>query len=134
MVSCYETKYITVNKKIDLQDEVRARWKGATKQQVINEFGPPNYEEPDGGDGTILIYNMEHKSTDETLNRYGYIWIYLNSDGICTNLKSDQFYKYDVEQIKQRVYDKEKTTAVLGVTGCLGVIGLALLIAYLATH
>ena len=109
MTSCMDTYYTT--KKINIEHEVREKWKGATRQQVINEFGPPNYEEPDGADGTILIYNMEHRSTDATLNRNGYIWIYLNSNNICTNLKSDYFYKY--EQEKHTEIDNGRTIALV---------------------
>lgn len=121
VVSCTETYYTT--KRVSYEDEVRAKWKGATRRQVIQEFGPPNYEESDGADGTILIYNIEHRSTDATLNRQGYIWIYLNSNGICTNLKSDQFYR--VEQEKHTYVEKGKTTGVI-LSIALVVLGLGI--------
>lgn len=120
MTSCMDTYYTT--KKINIENEVRAKWKGATRQQVINEFGPPNYEESDGADGTILIYNMEHRSTDATLNRNGYIWIYLNSSGICTNLKSDCFYRYEKEKHKE--FDGPGTATLITLSG----IGLLLVL------
>ena len=122
MTSCIETYYTT--EKIDLENEARNRWKGATKQEIIQNFGPPNSERPDGDDGTLLVYNM-NKSDGETINRNNYIWFYLNSRGICTNLKSDYFYRFEEE--KHTRVNKEDSFYVflyLGVPLLIVLIGL----------
>ena len=117
MTSCYSTEYML--KQVSTEDEARTRWKGATKQEIIQNFGPPNSERSDGGDGTLLVYNM-NRSDGETINRSSYIWFYLNSSGICTNLKSDYFWKYEKEPI--RVPNDTGT----GLLVCFSLIGLGL--------
>lgn len=108
MPSCTETYYTT--KKVNLENEARIKWKGATKQEIIREFGPPNSERSDGGNGTMLVYNMD-RSDGETINRSCYIWFYLNSEDICTDLKSDYFWRYEKE--KHTEIDQGMTTGVV---------------------
>lgn len=116
--SCTYTYYTT--KKVDLEKEAKNRWRGATKQEIIQSFGPPNSERSDGADGTLLVYNMD-KSDGETINRNCYIWFYLNSSDIYTNLKSDYFYRYEKEA--HRELDEGMTIGVV-MSSLLAGIGL----------
>lgn len=98
ITSCTTTYEVT--KTVSAEEDAINRWKGASKQEIIHNFGPPNSERSDGGDGTLLVYNM-NRSDGETINRSSYIWFYLNSEDICTNLKSDYFWKKKTETVTE---------------------------------
>lgn len=123
MTSCITTYHLKI---ISTEDEARARWKGATKQEIIQNFGPPNSERSDGGDGTLLVYNM-NRSDGETINRSHYIWFYLNSNNVCTNLKSDYFYK------TERIPVRKLSGAGIAIIVLLSGVGLAALCGLIAS-
>lgn len=113
--------------------EVLSQQTDLTKVGIISFLGPPTKEVSDGGDGLILVYerNGQSSSTVATAERnqtyyntvYNdkYTWIYLDSNGFCTHVKTNEVYKLVKE------YDSGMTTGVVAGSVLLG-LGLFSLI------
>lgn len=98
-----------------------------TKVGIIKFLGPPTREVSDGGDGSILVYESNGESTTVATARQNntyynttshdyYTWIYLNSNDVCTQVKSNQNYK----TVKE--YDPGKTAGAIAGSALLGLL------------
>lgn len=130
MTSCYTTQNVLLS-----SQELRERYNGKTRQEIIQMMGPPTRVTTDGGDGSILVYEeyvgstTKVTSTKVTDNNYisrynttsqeNYSWFYMDSKGVCTNVKSNCLTK------RAKAYN-EKATVVL-VTMSILTVGLTVL-------
>ena len=132
---CIFTQSCTITRFVRASDDEATSWfRGKTKKQIIEQFGPPTKEVSDGDDGSILVYEYDNGSTTttsyteyhtyyDTQYHKQHAYFYMNSKGICTKVSGNIFTKQET-----------KTDYVTGIFGwTLGVGSLIVIIGLLVT-
>ena len=109
-------------------------YRGQTHSQIVMDFGAPNREVSDGGDGIILVYEDVSTSSyvystgyvDHDVN-VSYIQFFLDGQGVCYNVKTNRLSPAQEQSIRRGFL------AGYGVfSGVTLIGGLAILIGMLA--
>lgn len=88
-----------------MEPDFQTLYVGQSYGDIISSKGAPNREMSDGNGGKVLIYERYYSdsytnyyqninfSTTSTVQNREYLEIYINSDGLCYNVKSNMLYK-----------------------------------------
>ena len=109
-------------------------YRGQTHSQIVMNFGAPDREVSDGGDGIILVY--EDVSTSSYVSSTGYvdhdvnvsyIQFFIDNQGVCYNVRTNRLSPEQEQSIRRGFL------AGYGIiSGATIIGGLAILVAMLA--